>query len=191
MYLLIHIYKLYMHTYTRLWQIHNTLYFSVFFVFIFYILSVCMQVCSVTQSGLALWTPWTVARQAPLSLEFPRQEYWSGLPFPTRGSSWPRDGSCIACVSCIGRWILYHLGHLGSPFGSLYVAIFCTWYIVYFCITVLTYRLPSQRHNTKGRLWSAVASFVADTPGQWMVYSVVLGPRLLPSCDIAFLWSLG
>ena len=30
-------------------------------------------------------TPWTVARQAPLSLEFPRQEYWSGLPFPSSG----------------------------------------------------------------------------------------------------------
>ena len=26
-------------------------------------------------------TPWTVARQAPLSMGFPRQEYWSGLPF--------------------------------------------------------------------------------------------------------------
>ena len=26
-------------------------------------------------------TPWTVASQAPLSLEFSRQEYWSGLPF--------------------------------------------------------------------------------------------------------------
>ena len=27
-------------------------------------------------------TPWTVASQAPLSMEFSRQEYWSGLPFP-------------------------------------------------------------------------------------------------------------
>ena len=27
-------------------------------------------------------TPWTVAPQAPLSMVFPRQEYWSGLPFP-------------------------------------------------------------------------------------------------------------
>ena len=26
-------------------------------------------------------TPWTVARQAPLSMGFPRQDYWSGLPF--------------------------------------------------------------------------------------------------------------
>ena len=31
-------------------------------------------------------TPWTVARQAPLSMEFPRQEYWSGLPFLTPGN---------------------------------------------------------------------------------------------------------
>ena len=30
-------------------------------------------------------TPWTVARQAPLSMEFSRQEYWSGLPFPSPG----------------------------------------------------------------------------------------------------------
>ena len=31
-------------------------------------------------------TPWTVAHQAPLSiLEFSRQEYWSGLPFPSSG----------------------------------------------------------------------------------------------------------
>ena len=28
-------------------------------------------------------TPWTVAHQAPLSMEFSRQEYWSGWPFPT------------------------------------------------------------------------------------------------------------
>ena len=30
-------------------------------------------------------TPWTVAHQAPLSMGFPRQEYWSGLPFPSPG----------------------------------------------------------------------------------------------------------
>ena len=30
-------------------------------------------------------TPWTVAYQAPLSMEFSRQEYWSGLPFPSPG----------------------------------------------------------------------------------------------------------
>ena len=30
-------------------------------------------------------TPWTVAHKAPLSMGFPRLEYWSGLPFPTPG----------------------------------------------------------------------------------------------------------
>ena len=30
-------------------------------------------------------TPWTVARQAPLSMGFSRQEYWSGLQFPSPG----------------------------------------------------------------------------------------------------------
>ena len=30
-----------------------------------------------------LATPWTVGHQAPLSMKFPRQEYWSGLPFPS------------------------------------------------------------------------------------------------------------
>ena len=39
-------------------------------------------------------TPWTVAYQASPSMEFPRQEYWSGLPFPSPGeSSRPRDGT--------------------------------------------------------------------------------------------------
>ena len=30
-------------------------------------------------------TLWAVASQAPLSTEFPRQEYWSGFPFPSQG----------------------------------------------------------------------------------------------------------
>ena len=30
-------------------------------------------------------TPWAVAHQTPLSVEFSRQEYWSGLPFPPPG----------------------------------------------------------------------------------------------------------
>ena len=38
----------------------------------------CMHVCSCIQIFATLWT---VARQAPLSIEFFRKEYWSGLPF--------------------------------------------------------------------------------------------------------------
>ena len=37
------------------------------------------------QSRPTLWAPWTVAHCAPLPMEFSRQEYWSGFPFPTPG----------------------------------------------------------------------------------------------------------
>ena len=45
---------------------------------------VCVCVCSDAQSSLSA-TPWTVARQAPLSMGFSQQESWSGLPFPPPG----------------------------------------------------------------------------------------------------------
>ena len=55
-------------------------------------------------------TPWTVACQAPLSMELSRQEYWSGSPAipSSRGSSQPRGWTHISYVSGIGRWVLHH-----------------------------------------------------------------------------------
>ena len=56
-------------------------------------------------------TPWTVAHQAPLSMEFSRQEYWSGLPFSSPGES-PHPGiepgsSCIAGrFFAVWTWLL-------------------------------------------------------------------------------------
>ena len=44
-----------------------------------------MRACLVFQSCLTLCNPWTVARQAPLSMEFSRQEHWSRLSFPPPG----------------------------------------------------------------------------------------------------------
>ena len=46
---------------------------------------VCGCCCSVAKSCRLFATPWTVARQAPLSMGFSRQEYWSRLPFPSSG----------------------------------------------------------------------------------------------------------
>ena len=40
---------------------------------------------------------------------------WVAMP-SSRRSSWPRDQTYISYVSCIGRWVLYHQGHLGSPY---------------------------------------------------------------------------
>ena len=55
-----------------------------------------MCVCSVIQSCLTLCDPWTVACQSPLSMGFPRQEYWSKLPSP---SSRDLPGSGIESTS--------------------------------------------------------------------------------------------
>ena len=58
----------------------------------------CLTICS----------PMTVTHQAPLSMGFPRQEYWSSChfllqgTFPARGSNWH------LYISCIGRKVLYH-----------------------------------------------------------------------------------
>ena len=46
-------------------------------------------------------TPWTVAQQAPLSMEFFMQEYWSGLPFPPPGDL-PKLGIEPASPAFIG-----------------------------------------------------------------------------------------
>ena len=47
---------------------------------------VCVCVCVlVAQPCPSFVAPWTVARQAPLSMEFSRQKYWNGLPCPSPG----------------------------------------------------------------------------------------------------------
>ena len=69
----------------------------------------------------SLQPPWTVARQAPLSMGFSRQEYWSGLAFPSPealGSSRLRDWTQVSCIA--GQFFtiwafLYQLSHQGSP----------------------------------------------------------------------------
>ena len=57
-------------------------------------------------------TPWTVAHQAPLSMGFPRQEYWSRLPFPPPGAL-PDPGTEL-------YWQANSLAlsYLGSPFKN-------------------------------------------------------------------------
>ena len=55
----------------------------------------------VPKSCLTLKTPWTKAQQAPLSMGFPRQEYWSGLPFPSPSEcvGWGEKGGCLGfCI---------------------------------------------------------------------------------------------
>ena len=61
---------------------------------------VCVLNCSVMSDSLPPHG-WTVARQAPLSMGFARQEYWSGLPCPPPGGL-PHPGT--ETMSCLLLW---------------------------------------------------------------------------------------
>ena len=61
-------------------------------------------------------TPWTVSRQAPLSMEFSRQEYWSGLPFlPPPGHLPHPEIKPVSPVAPALQADSLLLSHLGSP----------------------------------------------------------------------------
>ena len=69
----------------------------------------CMRVRA--QRCPTLREPMDCSRQAPLSMGFPRQEYWSGLPFPPPGDP-PNPGiEPVSLVSLTGRLILCHWCH--------------------------------------------------------------------------------
>ena len=70
--------------------------------------------CSVVSDSA---TPWTVACQAPLSMGFSRQEYWSALPFPSPGDL-PDPG--IEPPSPVLAGDSFLLSHLGNPLIYLY-----------------------------------------------------------------------
>ena len=72
--------------------------------------SVVCLVAKVMSDSFA--TPWTIALQAPLSRGFSRQEYRSGLPFPSPGDL-PKPG--IKLLSFALQWILYHWATWEAP----------------------------------------------------------------------------
>ena len=78
--------------------------------------SVCM--CVHDQSCPTLLAPWTVALQAPLSMEFSRILEWVAISF-SRGSSWLRNWTQVSCVSCIGRWEPLGKPHIYSVLNTL------------------------------------------------------------------------
>ena len=67
--------------------------------------------CSRQVMSSSFVTPWTVALQAPLSMEFPRQEYWSVLLFPSPGDL-PNPGTELMYPALAGR---LPVSQQGSP----------------------------------------------------------------------------
>ena len=79
-------------------------------------------------------TPGTAAHQAPLSVGFPRREYWSGLPFPSpEGLPNLRDWICILCSD---KQSLYHWATWEAHFiySSVYIGEGNGTPLQYFCL---------------------------------------------------------
>ena len=72
-------------------------------------------------------TLWIVAHQAPPSVEFPRQEYCTGLPFPSPGDPPDPGIEPMSYVSCTGRRVLYHGATWEAPIWAIH---FCCKYSI-------------------------------------------------------------
>ena len=96
--------------YIHIYYIHN-IYMNFYAYICIHTHMVC---CAQSLSHVRLFaTPLTVACQSPLSMEFSRPEFWSGLPCPPPGI-FPTLGLDLDPTYC--RRILYHLSHQGSPY---------------------------------------------------------------------------
>ena len=88
-------------------------------------------VCALSRVWLFV-SPWTVAHQAPLSMGFSRQEYWSELHFLLRGILLTQESNLRFLYLLRWRQILYMLSHQGSSNLYLYLVSKLKIYIVKF-----------------------------------------------------------
>ena len=134
----------------------------------------------VPKSCLTLATPWTAARQAPLSMGFPRQEYWSGLTFPSPGD-FPNPG--VKRTSLAWQVDSLSLSHRGSPI----------YHVKWSCSVVSDSLRPSQAPLSMGFFQARVLEWVAisfsrgsSRPRDWTRVSRTAGRGIYclskPSC---------
>ena len=94
--------------------------------------SVFVCCCLVAKSCPTLATPWTLAHQAPLSMGFPRQEYWSGLPFPSPGDLLDPDIKPRSLMSPALAGRFFTTESPGKPVGLV-----LTYWKLYSCFPLL------------------------------------------------------
>ena len=108
--------------------------------------------------------PWTIACQAPLSMGFSRQEYWSGLPCPPPGSL-PNPGISPHLLSFLQSRQMSHLKpkfwkplHFGSTDTPFFFLISCCFYLFwsnfdrwleirYFSVSISDPQMPMSTYN--------------------------------------------
>ena len=129
----------------------------IIFAFIFYGTKLCfvynvnfVAFQSLSHSQLFV-TPWTVARQAALSIGFSKQEYWSELPFPPPGDL-PNPGTEPASLALAGRFFTTEApgklpSHKHTVFNISYVHMF-VWIWIYHLFLLPWYKFSEGRDGS-------------------------------------------
>ena len=128
----------------EIWLIYNIVLISGVqqsdsFIYIYIYLYLYLYSCMLLSHFSCVWlfaTPWTIAHQASLSMEFSRQEYWSGLPFPSPIYSY----IYIYIYICIYQFFSRFFSIIGNRFeySSLhYTAGLCWLSILYSTVYIL------------------------------------------------------
>ena len=122
-------------------------------------ISVLCSLCSAAQLCWLCATPWTAAHQAPLSMEFSRQEYWSELPFPPPGDL-PNPGIEPESLesSCTGRWIIYQVDYSATR-KALFHSVVRVW------LHKVSNCFPERLHHFtfQSLIWQAHALYLCNT----------------------------
>ena len=93
-----------------------TLYSPLITVCVCVCVCVCIMHTNSLQSCSTLWDPMDCNPPGSSDCRILQTRIleWVAIP-SSRGSSWPRDQTCVSYVSCVGSWVLYHYCHLGRP----------------------------------------------------------------------------
>ena len=99
-----------------------------------------VQVKSLSRVPL-LATPWTAAYQAPPSMGFSRQEYWSGVPLPSPTSTWANKNERKVTLTSSGYIVLLPLFEVELKLRANFIIIFfsveCYFFICHKNILIL------------------------------------------------------
>ena len=85
---------------------------------------------------------WTVVHQTPLSMRISQVRIleWVAISY-SKGSSQPRNRTCISYVSCTGRQVLYHQHHLGTAFKKMFLLVYMTAFLNFWFLCFYNYKL--------------------------------------------------
>ena len=133
--------------------------------------------------------PWTIAHQAPLSMGFPWQEYWSELPFPSPGDL-PNPGPNLGLLHC--RQILYRLSHQGS---SEYLPFWCyEWCCYEAACKSMNISFPVPAFNSgidpEVALFNYMVILCLILLGTAVLFSTVAVPFYIPASNAQTFWFL-